>query len=586
MRASFAAVALVAATAATACDSRPGLAVVGVAPSLVFPSGVLQSVASVTVREYAAGPAACDASSGSVTGATTPDATATLTKTGCTGGALWCGSMTITTSSAARVFAAEADGATGTAVAVGCTQAVVDGPTASISIAMQRPPSSSACGGGTVQPTEQCDPPGASGDLVCDASCHSLEELVSAVDTASGAVGPGAATANGRSFPALVWPSAPYPAGRFVALWSDTTDPPSTHVGVRVLGADLDALPAGAAPALAGGSIWMTSSTSASAFPSQPDPNDQELPAAVFAADTQTYAVVFADDSAGNFDIDLRTLDASYTAGQSSPVVVNGGGGEPGVQTAPAVALGTGDVLYVVWQSASQIGPGQIVGRTYTLATGALGAQSVLSTGSSNQGATVAALPSGWVVAWESGTDIAMVTVGADGTPAGAATVVSAGHTGTQDHPSVASIGGGDTRFAIAWADHGQNGADIVVQRFDAKGTPLPGDSTTPVNDLVAGGDQITPTIAGSSAGAFYAVGWLDAASGQIRARLLDASAGFDFNNVTGADTEFQVSLASGRTRANPVVAVGGSGPYVAFAWSDSTASPPGIYARRFPTPP
>jgi hypothetical protein len=44
--------------------------------------------------------------------------------------------------------------------------------------------------------------------------------------------------------------------------------------------------------------------------------------------------------------------------------------------------------------------------------------------------------------------------------------------------------------------------------------------------------------------------------------------------------------LASGDTRANPVVAIGGSGPFIAFAWEDQTASPPGIYARRFPLPP
>ncbi|MGH7296891.1 MAG: hypothetical protein ACRELB_18270, partial [Polyangiaceae bacterium] len=255
--------------------------------------------------------------------------------------------------------------------------------------------------------------------------------------------------------------------------------------------------------------------------------------------------------------------------------------------TSPAIALGNDDVLFAVWQSSDQVGPGQIVGRTYALGTGELGAQVVLSTGTSNQRPSVAALSTGWVVAWQSGTYIATVTVGADGQPgAGGASVVSSGHSGAQDHPVVAALGGGDDRFAIAWADHGQNGADIVVQRFDAGGAPLAGDADIPVNDRFVDGDQVTPAIAGSENGAFFAVAWLDAASGHIRARLLDASAGFDFNSVTGQDGEFQVSLANGHARANPSMAIGGAGPWIAFAWDDQTATTPGVYARRFPLPP
>ena len=243
--------------------------------------------------------------------------------------------------------------------------------------------------------------------------------------------------------------------------------------------------------------------------------------------------------------------------------------------------------LYVVWQSAAQVGPGQIVGRTYALAHGKLGSAGrpehrLRQPGPRRRGAVDGV---GRRLAERDGHRRWSPSV-LDGQPSGAASVVSTGHTGTQDHPGVASIGGGDDRFAIAWADHGQNGADIVVQRFDATGVPVPGDSSTPINDLVADGDQVTPAIAGSSSGAFFAVGWLDVGSGQVRARLLDASAGFDFNSVTGQDDEFQVSLADGRMRANPTVAVGGSGPFVAFTWDDQTASPPGIYARRFPLPP
>ena len=555
-----------------------------VGPSLVFPRGLLQSVGQVVIREYFSGPAACDSMSGEVTGAGAPDATTTLSRTGCSGGDVWCGSMEIASSEAQRVFAAEADDGSGEAVAVGCVEAVVDQAAQPITITMARVVVAAGCGDRVIQPTEQCDPPGAAGDLVCDASCQTREELVSAVNTVQGIPAPSNATPGNRTGPALVWPSGAAPTGRFLSLWSDATAPPDTHVALRVLGDDLDALRPGAAPALAGGSVWMTSGPTA--FPSAPDPNDQELPSVAFAADAGRTFVAFADDSAGSFDIDLRTLDASFSAEQSSPIVINGSGGEPGVQTHPGIALGTGDLAYLVWQSAPEVGPGQIAGRTYDVASGKAGEQVTLSTGSANQGPVVASLSTGWVVAWQSGSDIVMVRVGADGVPAGVSTVVSKGHSAAQDHPTIASIGGGDDRFAVAWADHGQNGADIVVQRFDTTGAPLAGDSSSPINDLVAAGDQTTPSIAGSSSGGFFAVAWIDVPSGHVRARLLDATSGFDFNNVTGRGDEFSVSLATGHARANPVVAVGGSGPFVGFAWEDQTASPPGIYARRFPLPP
>jgi hypothetical protein len=448
----------------------------------------------------------------------------------------------------------------------------------------------SKCGDGVLQPTEQCDPPGAPGDLVCTASCQTLEELLSAVDTTTGAPGPGKAAVGARSNPALLWPSGPSPAGRFVALWDDSSlsSGSTRHIGLRVLGDDLDALPAGSAPALAAGSIWLTSSQTA--FPSGPDSGNQVDPAAAYGADAKRTFVAFADDSGGTFDVYLRTLDANYAAEQPAPIGINGtspdGGGEAGVQTRPAIALGANDVAFIAWESSPQVGPGQIVARTYDVATHAYGAQVVLSTGTSNQSVSVAALPSGWVATWRSGSDIAMRVVNASGQPTGPASIVSAGHTGVQDHPAVGAIGGGDGRFAIAWADHGQNGADIVVQRYDATGAPIAGDSTTPINDLVADGDQVTPAIAGSSTGAFYAIAWIDTPSGHVRARLLDGTSGFDFNNVTGQNDEFPATTVDGHTRANPVVAVGGAGPFIAVGWEDQTAGNPGIYGRRFPLPP
>lgn len=567
--------------AGAACGSHADGVEVGIGPSLVFPRGLLQSVARVVVREYYAGPAACDASTGAVTGGGAPDATTTLSQSGCSGGAVWCGSMQVTTSSASRVFAAEADDASGTAVAVGCTQIVVAQQTLPVAIAMKRVLPKAVCGNGVVEATEQCDPAGSVGDLVCDASCHTKEELLSAVNAQSGFPAPASGGPTARADVALAWPAK----SSLLAFWDDQTDPPDQHLALRMLGSDMNKLPSGAAPALAGGSVWLTAGT----FPSAPDPGNQQYPSA--AADAAGTYVVFGDDlcgssSSGSFDVCLRVLDPNLS--DVGTIVVNGSGGagEPGVQTHPAIALGTGETAYVVWQSAPQVGAGQIVGRTVNLSTMALGSQVVLSMGASNALPSVAPLPGGWVVAWQSDAGILVSSVDAGGKPTGATTTVSKGHTGLQDHPAVASIGGGDGRYAVAWTDHGQNGADIVVQRFDASAHPVAGDSTTPINDLVAANDQVTPAIAGSAAGGFFAVAWIDVLSGAVRGRLLDGSSGFDFNNVTGQNDEFPVSLAQGHTRAAPVVAVGGSGPFVAFAWQDRTAGAPGIYGRRFPLPP
>jgi hypothetical protein len=211
-----------------ACSRAHPPADVGVGPSLVFPLGLLQSVAQVVVREYYAGPAACNPTTGDVTGGGTPDATTTLSEMGCTGGDVWCGSMQITTSEAQRVFGAEADDASGNALAVGCLQAVVEESTQPITISMARVAGAAQCGDGVVQPTELCDPPGNAGDLVCDASCQTKEELVSAVNSAQGVQAPSKASAGDRTAPALAWPAGPHRPG---ASWPSGATPQSrpTH---------------------------------------------------------------------------------------------------------------------------------------------------------------------------------------------------------------------------------------------------------------------------------------------------------------------------------------------------------------------
>ena len=82
------------------------------------------------------------------------------------------------------------------------------------------------------------------------------------------------------------------------------------------------------------------------------------------------------------------------------------------------------------------------------------------------------------------------------------------------------------------------------------------------MNDVVKSGDRIDPVDRRDpAAGGSYAVAWLDVRVEQRDARMLGGTAGFLFNNVNGQSTEFQASRAEGRTRANPAVVAGGSGP-------------------------
>ena len=81
------------------------------------------------------------------------------------------------------------------------------------------------------------------------------------------------------------------------------------------------------------------------------------------------------------------------------------------------------------------------------------------------------------------------------------------------------------------------------------------------INDVVTAGDQITPTIAGSSAaGGRSSPHGSTHRPGDVRARVLGGTNGFLFNPIDGQATEFKASLAANVNRANPMVAVGGAG--------------------------
>lgn len=536
---------------------------------LTVPRGVLEKAKQLELRVLD-GEVTCDAATGVVTlpngdAAAREIAKSDLGQQGCPPNARFCGTVSIEKSAAPRVFEATArDGAS--VLAIGCTTATIEQDAVPIAITMVRFLAPSVCGDGTIQPTEQCEPGGT--DL-CDAACQSNEVLLS---TGS----PGNRTATGKAGdktdPFFLWPQGTGDGGRFLALFSDRALPSgggggSLEVGLRVMADDLS--PATSPPAFASGSIFLPNG---GVFPPEPTPRQQSLPQAALMGGK--YYVVFQDDVGATLDIHLRVVNHLFQAEGTTPLGINGGdAGEPGIQTAPAIAA-SGDRLFIAWQDQAA---GTIVGRTLDAAL-ALGSQNQISTGNSNARPALAATPKGWVTVWKSDTGIKLRTIDENGTPSGGEQTVSEG--GGADGGRVASLP--DGRFAVTWS----KGGDIFVQRYDERGLPIAGDQAQPINDVVTAGEQTQPAIAATpAAGGSYVVAWHDANSGHVRARFLGGTSGSLFNNVNGQATEFQASRVDGRDRAAPVVAVGGSAPFVAIGWEDTSPSNAGIVVRRFPLP-
>jgi len=557
---------------------------VGVGASLVFPRGVFDNVRKLTLTAYETADGVDCAADGTASGPTSnPIATKELASQGCADGVEFCGELSIVQSDSARVFFAAGFSGAGDRVANGCTMAIVNQDDVPVEIEMRRFVKPAFCGNGLVEPTEQCEKP----DGACDDSCHTDEVYLSgghgAPSTAKGRAGD-------KKTPAFLWPASTGDAGRFVALFGDKTPGPS-EVTMRVL-SDSFAPYTKQGNEMANYSFFLPNDNAAGAtFPPAAEAQNQSAPSVAFAAGK--YYVVYQDDLGGNPEIHLRSLSALFAAeqGPQMPIGINGnnGAGESGSQIRPSIALGSNGLLFVAWEDMT------VHGRTFNPSNGALGKQhDDLSSGSSSHGIKVASLGNAgtsvnamYVATWESGSDVKMRLLGAEGAPIGTErTVNDASHSGAQVHPSVAALP--DGRFAIVWNDLGRKGGDIFMQRYalDASGAqPVRGDQLDPVNDLLSDGEQTAPVVAAeSAAGGSYVAAWVDVTSGHVRARFVGGSEGFLFNHIDGQETEFQASVVAGRARANPTIAVGGAGTFVAIGWEDTTNDDrAGIYGRRLP---
>ncbi|MBK6690926.1 MAG: hypothetical protein IPG50_01750 [Myxococcales bacterium] len=554
-----------------------GDAAVVVLPTVVFPRGILDQVTrlSLSVADSASG-VTCDPDLGLTTGdLSQPVLAQDLASEGCASGVRFCGELQVRRAQNPYVFAARAEDGAGKLLAAGCSSATIDDARVDLTIQMRRFLEPAICGNGKLEPTELCDPPGKPDTSVCDASCKTLDVLL------SGGKGTPGTTADGKAGdkerPIAVWPAAADKAGKFLALFTDKT-PATREITMRVRGDAFGRYGSQGAD-VADFSFFMPH-TPGAAFPPAEQPANQSAPAAV-AVGERTW-IAFEDDTDGNIDIRLRSIDSTLTAEQPTAALrVNGVGtsGESGDQSLPAIAVNSQGILFVAWQDDRD---GSIQGRTYNPSDGTRGATRLLSTsGTANKLVRVVGRGTGFVATWESGTDAKFAQLSPDGTPTAEQKLNGAARTGPVSHPDIAALP--DGRFAIVFSDRG----DIFVQRFGADAKAVSGDQDARVNAVAVDGDQYAPAVAALPASAGFALAWIDGASGDVRAAYLGPSTGFLFNPVDAQGAEFVASATPGRRRANPAIAVGGVPPssFVAVVWEDTTAdAKAGIYGRRLPT--
>lgn len=540
-----------------ACSSGSGP--VSLAPTIVFPEGLLDNVTKLTVSVYdtAGGALSCDAKTGAVDGLSgqTPLANVDLGTSNCSSGAKFCGNISIDKSSDPRLFSAQAfSGSTSTPVASGCTQAIPNQDTLQVAIKMLRTLPTPMCNGAVSPVITQCDT-GATGDPVCDPTCQSIEEYFSASDNSS--------TNNDKPKvrPQFAWPLASGDSGRLIGVWGDKTPAGGTEISMRLLADDME--PYTGDGSCIGASSFRVPFTNAAV----PCPGDGAQSYALPQFDPTTavingtYFIAFED--AQPVAVKIRSFDSNVTPLQATAVSVSASTNV--AQTLPSMAA-NGNSLFIAWEN-----NGSIVGRTIDSTLATLGTQNTIGTGTT---VTVAATSSGWVVAWLNGTDVDMATISSSGT---ATAPVKVNSNPGASSPGIAAFG---SSVAVVWADSGGN---ILVQRYNG-GTAIANDQATALQDPSLSGGQSNPSVAAGTN--FFVATWVDGTTGHVRARFLDGVGGFMFNAVNGQSSDFQASTVDGDTRANPVAVVGGAGPYVMIAWEDDAPSPPkGIWGRRFPLP-
>ncbi len=288
----------------------------------------------------------------------------------------------------------------------------------------------------------------------------------------------------------------------------------------------------------------------------------------------------YAQDGSG-WGIYAQRYDASGTA-VGNETQVNTFTGDQ--QHSPSVAALTGGGYVVTWTSVGQDGSMEgIYAQRFDAAGDPAGSETRVNTGTAfNQsGSSVSALSDGgYVVTWQSsdadGFGVFSQRYNAAGVAQGSETQVNTTTAASQDAPSVAALAGGG--YVVTWQSMGQDGDGygIYARLFDGTGAALTGEM--PVN-TESNGEQSAPSVA-ALAGGGYIVTWQTAwPSGDgidIAMQRYDAA-----GNAVDGETLVNTTRLDDQT-APSVAALAGGGFVVTWQSHNDDGSGYTVYSQNY----
>jgi len=521
------------------------------------PQGVLDDATSVKLYVFPAQGHSCS-EDGGVGDLPTEDITEfPLSKSGCSGGATWCGEITLEQDDELeQMFFVEVAGDSGL-LAQGCATAVIDKDPVEVGIKVVRFVEPACCGDGVVQSTELCDDAGTdtcdgtTANGLCNADCTTPLVIVD-----DDGIGVPEATGQGHLSIAFT-PGDGELAGGLRGAWNWGA---SKDIGVRSLQSNLAAVTTPDSLAVARRVYFRCTGTTALANRDQDTPSITPLGSGAALAYRSTEAVPLQFDA-----VALAVNDKGCSDATKATVMSDGNSSVDDLD----IAGGPSGLALVVWEQ-----NGSVFGRTFD--GDDAGAETItIGDGSAPR---VAGNDSGWVVVYrgpgagdDDGIVLKRISAALD---VGSGTLVNAVTNGAQDQPDVAMVSDGSAAVAF------RNASNIFLQRFSPADEKVSGDQDSPIATSPTN-SETAPAIAGASSGAFFVIAWQS--GNQIRARFAGRAAGYLFNNVTGQNDDFEATVGAGSVSPRtPAVA---ADDIVAIGWDDQGSGFPGVLLRRFPLP-
>ncbi len=534
---------------------REGGASIGLVMST--PQGVLDEATSVKLSVFPAAGHSCGEDGGVGELPTEEVLDFPLSKSGCSGGATWCGEITLERGDEPQMFYVEVAGDAGL-LAQGCATAVIDKDPVEVGITVVRFVEPVCCGDGIVQSTELCDEGGddTCGGTTASASCSAdCTTPVTLLD--EDGIGSPEATGQGHLGITFAAGDGQLDGGLRAAWnWGAAKD-----IGLRVLQSDLAPVTDPEALSVARRVYFRCTGNTSIAL------RDQDMPSITPLGNGAAIAFRSSEDVPLQFDAVALALNNKGCSDAPQATLLSDGNSSIDDLD---IAGGPAGVALVVWQQ-----NGRILGRTFD---GDTAGDDTITISDDGAAPRVSGSNSGWVVVYRgpgTGDDDGIVLKRiSTSLGVGSPILVNAVTNGVQDQADVGTVSDGSAAVAF------RSGGNIFFQRVLSSDAKVAGDQDAPLA-VAPSGDEAAPAVAGASSGDFFVVAWQS--GNQIRARFAGKTEGFLFNNVTGQNDDFDATInaGAGAPRA-PSIATGAS---VVIGWEDQSAAVPGVLVRRFPLP-